>query len=77
MAKIEDRAALTAHQPDVALHQFAQHLGDRDAAGQRVRMAPIGAERQIARLHGLGKACGDRLLTERQVARALDQVLQK
>ena len=71
------RAALAAHQPVVALHQLAQHLLDRHAAGQRVGMAAIGAERKIALLHGDGEARGHRLLPERQVAGALHQVLQK
>ena len=58
------RAALAAHQPDVALHQLAEHLGDRHAARERVRMAAIGAKAQVARKHGGGKASGDRLLAE-------------
>jgi hypothetical protein len=71
------RAALAAHQPIVALHQLAKHLFDRHAAGQRMRVATIGTKRQIAGLHGGGAAGGDRFLAERQMARALDQVLQK
>ncbi len=71
------RAALAAHQAIVALHQFAQNLLDRHAASERVGVAAIGAERQVARLHRGGKAGGDRLLAERKVARALDQVLQE
>ena len=71
------RAALAAHQAVVALHQFAQHLLDRHAARQRVGMAAIGAERQVARLHGGREAGRHRLLAERQVARALHQVLQE
>ena len=71
------RAAFAAHQPVVALHQLAQHLLDRHAARQGVGVAAIGAERQIAGLHGDGKAGRDRFLAERQVARALDQVLQE
>ena len=71
------RAAFAAHQAVVALHQLAQHLFDRHAARQRMGMAAIGAERQIAGLHGGGEAGGDRLLAERQVARALHQILQK
>ena len=71
------RAALAAHQAVVAAHQFAEHLLDRHAARQRVRMTAIGAERQIARLHRGGEAGRDRFLPERQMARALDQVLQE
>ena len=70
-------AALAAHQPVVALHQFAQHLLDGDAAGQSMGMTAIGAERQIARLHGAGKAGRHRLLAEREMAGSLDQVLQE
>ena len=69
--------ALAAHQSVVALHQLAQHLLDRHAARQRMGMAAISAEREIALLHRLGKPGGDRLLPERQMAGALDQVLQE
>ncbi len=71
------RTALAAHQAVVALHQLAEHLFDRHAARQRMGVAAIGAERKIARLHGGGAAGGDRLLAEREMARALHQVLQK
>ena len=71
------RAALAAHQAVVAPHQFAEHLLDRHAARQRVGMAAIGAEDEVARLHGGGEAGGDRLLPEREVARALHEVLQE
>ena len=71
------RAALAAHQAVVALHQLAQHLLDRHAARQRMGMAAIGAEAQIALLHGAGKAGRHRLLAEREMAGALDQVLQE
>ncbi len=69
--------ALAAHQPVVALHQFAQHLFNRHTARERVRMPPVGAERQVAGLHRVGKSGRDRFLAEREVARALDQVLQE
>ena len=71
------RAALAAHQPAVALHQLAEHLLHRRAARERVRVAAIGAEGEVAGLHRDGEAGGDRLLAERQMARALDQVLQE
>jgi hypothetical protein len=71
------RAALAAHQSDVALHQFAKHFGHCDAARQRMRMAAIGAEGKIARLHGAGKACGHGLLAERQMAGAFRQIFQE
>ena len=38
------RAALAAHQPNVTLHQFAQHFGDCDAPRQRVGVAAICAK---------------------------------
>ena len=47
------------------------------AARQRMGVAPIGAERQIALLHGAGEPRRDRLLAQRQMAGALDQVLQE
>ncbi len=71
------RAAFAAHQAVVALHQLAQHLLDRDAACERMGVPAIGAEAQVSRLHGGRKPGGDRLLAEREVARALHQVLQE
>ena len=71
------RAALAAHQAIVALHQLAQHLLDRHAARQRVGVAAIGAERQVALLHRAGEARRDGLLAERQMAGALHEVLQE
>ncbi len=70
-------AALAAHEAVVALHQLAEHLLDRHAAGERMGMPPIGAEGEVARLHGDRKAGRHRLLAEREVAGALDQILQK
>ena len=71
------RAALAAHQAIVALHQLAQHLLDRDAAGERVGVAAIGAERKIAGLHRAGEARRHRFLAQRQMASALHQILQE
>ncbi len=71
------RAAFAAHQAVVALHQLAQHLLDADAARQRVRVAAIGAEGEVALLHGAGKTRRDRFLAEREMAGAFDQVLQE
>ena len=71
------RAALAAHQAVVAPHQLAQHLLDGHAARQRVGVAAVGAEREVARLHGGGEAGGHRLLAQREVAGALHQVLQE
>ena len=70
-------AALAAHQAIVALHQLAQHLLDRNAARERVGVTAIGAEAQVALLHRLGKAGCDRLLSQRQMAGAFDQILQE
>ena len=71
------RAALAAHEAVVALHQLAQHFLDRYAARERVRVAAIGAEREVARLHRGGKARRHRLLSKRQMARPFDEVLQE
>ena len=71
------RAALAAHEADVAQHQFAEHALHRGAAGERMRVAAIGAERLVALAHRDAKPRRDRLLAERQMARALDHVLQK
>jgi hypothetical protein len=70
-------AAFAAHQPVVALHEFAEHLFDRDAARQGMSMTTISAETEVAFDHGLGKPGGNRLLPERQMAGALDQILQE
>ena len=40
-------------------------------------MTAIGAETQIARIHGGSESGGDGFLTERQMAGALHQILQK
>src|SRR5262249_48833231 len=40
-------------------------------------MSAVGAETEVAWLHGDRKACRDGLLSERQVASAFDQVLQE
>src|SRR5262249_57341255 len=69
--------ALAAHEAVVALHQLAQDFLDRHAARERMGVAAIGAEREVARLHRRGKARCHRLLAEREMARTLDQVLQK
>ena len=71
------RAALAAHQAVVTPHQLAEHLLDRHAAGQRVGVAAIGAEAEVARLHRRGETGGDRLLAEREMAGALHQILQE
>ena len=71
------RAAFAAHQAVVLLHQLAQHLLDRHAARQSVRVPTIGAERQISLDHRFGETGGDGFLTERQMAGALHQVLQE
>jgi prephenate dehydrogenase len=71
------RAALAAHQAIVARHQFAEHLLDRNAARHRVRVATISAEAEVAWLHCLGEACRNSFLAERQVARALHQILKE
>src|SRR6202023_2549706 len=68
---------LAAHQTVVALHQFAEHLFDRHAASERMSMAAVGTEAQVLRADRCGEPCRDSLLSERQVASALHQVLQK
>ena len=70
-------AALAPHQTIVALHQFAEHLLHRHAARQRMRVPAIGAERLVALAHRDAEPGRDRLLTDRQMTRALDHVLQE
>src|SRR5579864_9770067 len=70
-------AALAAHQADVAQHQLAEHSLHRRAASQRVRVTAIGAERLVALAHRDAEARRDRLLPDRQMAGALDHVLQE
>ena len=71
------RAALAAHEPDVAQHQLAEHAFHRGAARQGVSVSAIGAEGFVALAHGDAKSRRDGLLPERKMARALDQVLQE
>ena len=71
------RAALAAHQADVAQHQFAEHPLHRRAARQRMRVAAIGAEGFVALAHRDPEPRRDRFLPKRQMAGALDQVLQE
>ncbi len=71
------RPALAAHQAVVALHQLAQHFLHAHAARQRVGMAAIGAEGEVAFAHGAGKTRRHRFLPERKMACSLDQVLQE
>jgi hypothetical protein len=71
------RTALAAHQPVIARHQLPEHLLKGDAARERMGMAAVGAEAQVAGLHRHRATRRDRLLPEGQVARTLDQILQK
>src|SRR6185369_9943924 len=71
------RAALAAEQSTLAAHQFAEHALHRRAARERMRVAAIRAERPVVGTHRHAERSGDRFLAKRQVARALDQVLQK
>jgi hypothetical protein len=71
------RTALAAHQPDIPQHEFAEHALHRGAARKRVGVAAIGAEGFVALAHGDAEAGRDRLLAERKMAGALDQVLEK
>src|SRR6185369_17246406 len=50
---------------------------DRDAAGQGVRVAPIGAEAEIVRPHGRRDTGRHGFLAERKVTGAFDQILEK
>ncbi len=70
-------AALAAHQPVVALHQFAEHLLDWHAARESVGVTAVRAEREIPFLHGAAEPRCNRLLSEGQMARALYEVLEK
>ena len=56
--------------------QLAEREG-RPGAHLRVRVTAIGAERPVVGTHRDTEGSGDRFLSERQMARALDQVLQE
>ena len=68
---------LAAEKPARASHQLAEDADDRRAAGQRVVVAAIGAERQVVGPHGRGEARRHRFVAGREVDRSLDQVLEK
>ena len=68
-------AALAPADPALAAEQLGQDRVGRGAAGQRVRVTPVGAERVVVRAeHGRGPH-RDRFLAEAQVHRAVDQAL--
>ena len=71
------RAALAAHQADVPQHQLAEHSLHRRAASERMRVAAISAERLVALPHRDAEARRHGLLPDRQMAGALDHVLQE
>ena len=58
-------------------HQFGEDRRHRDPARQRVGVASIRGEGPVGRLHRGGEAGRDRLLADRQVARALHVVLEE
>jgi hypothetical protein len=66
------RAALALEEPAFAAHQFPEDAGHRGAARERMVMAAVGAEAVVVRPQGDREPGRDRLLAERQVARALD-----
>ena len=71
------RAALSPHEPAFATHQLAEDADHRRAAGERVGVAAIGAEGVVVLPHRHREAGGDRFLAEREMARALHEVLQE
>jgi len=71
------RAALAAHQAALASHELAQYARHRGAPRQRMRVAPIRAETPVAGPHRRTECGGNRLLADRQMAGALDQILEK
>ena len=69
------RAALALADPALAAQQLGQDRVRRGAAGQRVRVAAVGADRVVVRAeHGRG-ADRHRLLAEPQMHRAVNQAL--
>src|SRR2546430_4368226 len=68
-------AALTGHQSTLAPHELAEHPDHRRATHERVGVTAIGAEGVVVPAHGDAEPSSDRLLSEREMARALDQVL--
>src|SRR6476646_442417 len=71
------RAAFAMKHAVGAAEQLAHRRRHGRTTRERVRVAAIRAERVVVLTHGDGKAGRNRLLSEGQVARALDQVLQE
>src|SRR5919106_1621512 len=70
-------AALARQDPVLAPEQLGHHRRHGCASNESVSVAPGGAERVVVVPHRLGESGGHRLLPQRQVARPLDEVLQK
>ena len=71
------RATLAGHQAALTAHELTQDARHRGAARQCMSVAPISAEAPVPDLHCGSESGGDRLLSDRQVTGALDQILQK
>src|SRR5713226_1431500 len=71
------RASLAFHEAALPPHQLAQHRHHGSAARERVMMPAVGAEGIVVPVHRRGESGRDRLLSEREMARALYEVLQE
>ena len=69
------RAALAAADPALPAEQLGQHRVGWRAAGQRVRVTPVGAQRVVAGTERRGGADRDGFLAQPQMNRAVHQAL--
>ena len=67
------RAALAAHQRALLADELEEHGLHRDAAGERVVVAAVGAEGPVVVAHRGGEAGGHRLLADPEVRRPAHQ----
>ena len=71
------RAALAAEDPVLPAEELGHRRPRIHAARERVRMATVGGERVVAGTQDRAEPGGDRLHAEREVRRALHEVLQE
>ena len=71
------RTTFAAHEPVLPAEQLGKHAIHRSTLGESVGMAAVGGKYVVIGTHRVPKTGGDRLHSQREVARALDQVLQE
>src|SRR4029077_4005799 len=71
------RSALAAEEARAAPEQFGEDRRHRYAAGERVVVPAVGAERVVVRAHRGGEPGRDGLLSDAEVGRAPDEPLEE